>query len=150
MRPKSSASLSSRVRTLGAAAALACTALLASAARADDVSIPFTASKLPNGMTVILHEDHSLPIIAVNVTYRVGSRFEAPHRTGFAHLFEHLMFMGTQRAPTKMFDAWMEGAGGWNNADTNEDRTEFYEVAPPRPCSSCSGSRPTGSATSAR
>jgi predicted Zn-dependent peptidase len=53
------------------------------------------------------------------------------HRTGFAHLFEHLMFMGTERAPTKMFDAWMEGAGGWNNADTTEDRTQFYDVAPP-------------------
>jgi predicted Zn-dependent peptidase len=131
MRLKSSAPLSSRLRVLGAAAALVATVLWAPAARADDVSIPFTTSKLPNGMTVILHEDHSLPIVAVNITYKVGSRFEAPRRTGFAHLFEHLMFMGTQRAPTKMFDAWMEAAGGWNNADTSEDRTEFYDVAPP-------------------
>ncbi len=82
-------------------------------------------------MTVILHEDHNVPIVTVNVTYKVGSRFEVAHRTGFAHLFEHLMFMGTERAPTKMFDGWMEAAGGWNNADTSEDRTEFYDVAPP-------------------
>lgn len=131
MRPRSLSHLASGARTLGVAAAFAYAALAPAAARADDVSIPFTSSKLPNGMTVILHEDHSIPIVAVNVTYRVGSRFEAPHRTGFAHLFEHLMFMGTERAPTKMFDAWMEGAGGWNNADTSEDRTEFYDVAPP-------------------
>jgi predicted Zn-dependent peptidase len=118
-----------RARILGPILVLA--ALVARAAHADDVSIPFTSSKLPNGMTVILHEDHALPIVAVNVTYKVGSRFEVAHRTGFAHLFEHLMFMGTRRAPTKMFDAWMEAAGGWNNADTSEDRTEFYDVAPP-------------------
>jgi zinc protease len=80
-------------------------------ARADDVSIPNVTSKLSNGLTVILHEDHSLPIVAVNIAYRVGSRFEEPKRTGFAHLFEHLMFMGTRRAPTKAFDAWMEAAG---------------------------------------
>ncbi len=98
---------------------------------AGDVSIPFTSSKLPNGMTVIFHEEHSTPIVVVNVTYRVGSRFETTHRTGFAHLFEHLMFMGTRRAPTKMFDAWMEAAGGWNNAWTSEDRTDYYDVAPP-------------------
>jgi zinc protease len=96
-----------------------------------EVSIPFTSSKLPNGMTVIFHEEHSTPIVVVNVTYRVGSRFETTHRTGFAHLFEHLMFMGTRRAPTKMFDAWMEAAGGWNNAWTSEDRTDYYDVAPP-------------------
>jgi hypothetical protein len=117
------------VFTLAALASL--TAFTPALAHADDVSIPFTSSKLPNGLTVILHEDHSVPIVAVNITYRVGSRFEVAHRTGFAHLFEHLMFMGTQRAPTKMFDAWMEGAGGWNNADTSEDRTEFFDVAPP-------------------
>jgi zinc protease len=113
------------------AASVACAALLATTAHADDVSIPYTTSKLPSGMTVILHEDHALPIVAVNITYKVGSRFEVAHRTGFAHLFEHLMFMGTRRAPTKMFDAWMEAAGGWNNADTSEDRTEFFDVAPP-------------------
>ena len=126
--------MSLRLRLLGKLGPLALVAaatLHAPAARADDVAIPFTTQLLANGMTVILHEDHSIPIVTVNLTYKVGSRFEAPHRTGFAHLFEHLMFMGTRRAPTKMFDAWMEAAGGWNNADTSEDRTEFYDVAPP-------------------
>ncbi len=82
-------------------------------------------------MVVIFHEDHSLPIVTVNIGYKVGSRYEEPHRSGFAHLFEHLMFMGTEQVPTKMFDAWMEAAGGWNNAWTSEDRTDYYDVAPP-------------------
>ncbi len=122
------------MRTLArlyAAALLGWLALTAGPARADDVSIPFTTEKLPNGMTVIFHEDHAVPIVAVDITYRVGSRFEALHRTGFAHLFEHLMFMGTRRVPARMFDASMEAAGGWSNAETNEDRTELYDVAPP-------------------
>ena len=96
-----------------------------------EVNIPFTVSTLPNGMTVILHEDHTLPIAVVNVSYSTGSRFEQPRRTGFAHLFEHLMFMGTRRVPTKKFDAWMEANGGWNNAWTSEDRTDYYDVGPP-------------------
>jgi predicted Zn-dependent peptidase len=95
------------------------------------LSVPFTKTTLENGMRVILHEDHTLPIVVVNVTYGVGSRFETEKRTGFAHLFEHLMFMGTRRAPTKMFDAWMEASGGWNNAWTSEDRTDYYDVGPP-------------------
>ncbi len=106
-------------------------AFVPGAARADDVSIPFTSTRLANGMTVILHEDHGLPIVTVNLAYKVGSRFEEPKRTGLAHLFEHLMFMGTRRAPTKAFDAWMEAAGGWNDAETSEDHTEFYDVGPP-------------------
>src|SRR5690349_3582332 len=117
----------SRLRSLLVTAALA----LAPASAAADVAIPFTKTQLPNGMTVILHEDHAVPIVVVNVGYGVGSRFEAAGRTGFAHLFEHLMFMGTRRAPTKAFDAWMESAGGWNNAWTSEDRTDYYDVAPP-------------------
>jgi predicted Zn-dependent peptidase len=98
---------------------------------AGDVSIPFTKTTLPNGLTVILSEDHSLPLVTLDIAYRVGSRFEQAHRTGFAHLFEHLMFMGTRRAPGKSFDAWMESAGGWNNAGTSEDHTEYFDVAPP-------------------
>ena len=81
-------------------------------------------------MTVLLSEDHSLPKVVVNIGYWVGSRFEEPHRTGFAHLFEHLMFMGTQRAPSGQFDKWMEAAGGSNNAYTTEDRTDYYDLAP--------------------
>jgi len=114
----------------GVLAALALT-LAPAMSRADDVSIPFTTTKLANGLTVILHEDHALPIVSANIAYKVGSRFEEPKRTGLAHLFEHLMFMGTRRAPTKAFDAWMEAAGGWNDAETSEDHTDFYDVGPP-------------------
>ncbi len=114
------------------AAAVATSVLCASApSSAQDVSIPFTKSILPNGMVVILSEDHTVPQVAVNVSYSVGSRMEKGGRTGFAHLFEHLMFMGTRRAPTKAFDAWMEAAGGRNNAWTAEDRTDYYDIAPP-------------------
>jgi zinc protease len=102
----------------------------ADAAGGPRVDVPFTKHKLSNGLTVILHEDHALPIVVVNTMFKVGSHFEQPGRTGFAHLFEHLMFMGTSRAPTKMFDAWMEAEGGWNNAWTSEDRTDYYDVGP--------------------
>jgi zinc protease len=113
-------------------AALAGAAVAPRAALAADVKleIPFTKRTLPNGLTVILHEDHTLPFVAVNSLFKVGSHFEERGRTGFAHLFEHLMFMGTARAPTKMFDAWMEGEGGSNNAWTGEDRTDYYDIGP--------------------
>ncbi|MEO6575013.1 MAG: pitrilysin family protein, partial [Polyangiaceae bacterium] len=114
-----------------AAAALFASSIAHAESGGGDVSIPYQSSTLPNGMIVIFHEEHTTPIVVVNVTYKVGSRFETVRRTGFAHLFEHLMFMGTRRAPTKMFDAWMEAAGGWNNAWTSEDRTDYYDVAPP-------------------
>ncbi|MCL2777840.1 MAG: insulinase family protein [Polyangiaceae bacterium] len=114
----------SSIFALGCGAGVLAYAALASA----DVNIPFSRSTLPNGMTVILHEDHAIPMVVVNVSYNVGSRFEKAGRTGFAHLFEHLMFMGTRRAPTKAFDAWMEASGGSNNAWTSQDRTDYYDV----------------------
>ena len=109
---------------------LACS-LVPNASRADDLTIPFTKTTLPNGMVVIFSEDHSVPQVDVNIEYAVGSRVERPGRTGFAHLFEHLMFMGTHRAPTHMFDAWMEQAGGSNNASTHADVTDYYDISPP-------------------
>src|SRR5689334_16304492 len=85
---------------------------------------------LPNGMKIILHEDHSLPVATVNIWYYVGSKDEPPKRSGFAHLFEHLMFMGTERAPTGEYDRIMEGGGGSNNASTTADRTNYYDYGP--------------------
>ena len=116
---------------MGAAACTVALGLGASRADAAGVEIPHERYTLPNGMVVILHEDHASPIVVVDMSYEVGSRFEPKGRTGFAHLFEHLMFMGTRRAPTKAFDAWMEAVGGWNNATTSEDRTHYYDVGPP-------------------
>jgi predicted Zn-dependent peptidase len=72
-----------------------------------------------------------VPQVAVNVAYHVGSSNEREGRTGFAHLFEHLMFMGTARAPRGRFDQWMEASGGRNNADTGSDLTDYYDIAPP-------------------
>jgi zinc protease len=113
------------------AAAVAASVLFApGSSGAQEINIPFVKTALPNGMVVILSEDHTVPQVAVNVSYSVGSRMEKPGRTGFAHLFEHLMFMGTRRAPTKAFDAWMESAGGRNNAWTAEDRTDYFDIAP--------------------
>lgn len=86
--------------------------------------------QLANGMTVILHEDHALPMASINIWYYVGSKDEAERRTGFAHLFEHLMFMGTRRVPDNAFDVLMESAGGHNNASTSEDRTNYYSLGP--------------------
>ena len=100
----------------------------APSAATDDISIPFTKTTLPNGMTVILSADHSLPVVSVNIGYWVGSRFEEPHRTGFAHLFEHLMFLGTRRAPHSVDE--IEANGGEANAWTSEDPTDYTDVAP--------------------
>ena len=92
--------------------------------------IAYEKYTLPNGLQVILHEDHSTPIVAVNTWYHVGSGDEQPGRTGFAHLFEHIMFMGSQNVPVGMFDQWLEAAGADNNGSTTEDRTNYYEVLP--------------------
>jgi len=85
---------------------------------------------LPNGLHVILHEDHASPRVAVNLWYRVGARNEPPGRSGFAHLFEHLMFMGTKRVPDNQFDVLMETGGGANNASTSLDRTNYFSSGP--------------------
>jgi zinc protease len=105
-------------------------AIVVTASTASSLELPFQQTKLDNGLTVIVHEDHLLPEVATNLLYRVGSKDESQGRTGFAHLFEHLMFMGTKRAPNKMFDAWMEAAGGQNNASTSSDVTDYFESGP--------------------
>lgn len=86
--------------------------------------------KLDNGLTVILHEDHALPQVVVNLWYRVGALDEPPGRSGFAHLFEHLMFMGTRRVPGNQFDVVMETGGGANNASTDLYRTNYFSWGP--------------------
>jgi len=93
-------------------------------------SIPVEKYTLPNGLTVILHEDHSDPIIAVAVYYHVGSSRETEGRTGFAHLFEHMMFQRSENVPEDQFFKNIQGAGGSLNGSTNQDRTNYYEVVP--------------------
>ncbi|MDB4951976.1 MAG: peptidase domain protein, partial [Gemmatimonadetes bacterium] len=94
------------------------------------ITIPYTTHTLPNGLTVLLSEDHSTPNVAVTVTYHVGSKNEKPGRTGFAHLFEHMMFTGSGHVPYGTHDKYTEGVGGENNGTTNNDRTFYYDVVP--------------------
>jgi zinc protease len=93
------------------------------------MNIPFTKHTLPNGLDVLIHEDRALPIVAVNVWYHVGSKNEVPGRTGFAHLFEHLMFEGSQHYDRGYFQPLQE-AGASLNGSTNADRTNYWEVVP--------------------
>src|SRR5262245_4637182 len=94
------------------------------------IEVPHELFTLGNGLQVVLAPDHSLPRVEVNLWYHVGSKDEAPGRSGFAHLFEHLMFMGTERVPTGQYDQIMEGGGGANNATTSEDRTNYFDWGP--------------------
>src|SRR6476660_6983679 len=86
------------------------------------IELPYTQFTLANGLRVILHEDHSVPMVSVNMWYHVGSAREKEKRTGFAHLFEHLMFMGSGHVKPGEFDEWLEAAGGDNNGSTETDR----------------------------
>jgi len=92
---------------------------------AAPLQLPYTQFTLPNGLHVILHEDHSTPIVSVNVWYHVGSAREKAGRTGFAHLFEHLMFTGSGHVAEGEFDTRLEAAGGNNNGSTENDRTNY-------------------------
>lgn len=94
--------------------------------RPAPLSVPFTQFTLPNGLHVILHEDHTVPLATLNVWYHVGSAREKPGRTGFAHLFEHLMFEGSKHVKEGEFDTLLEAAGGTNNGSTETDRTNYY------------------------
>jgi zinc protease len=103
---------------------------LSLAASAQDVDIPFRKFVLGNGLTLIVHEDHKAPIVAVNVWYHVGSKNEHPGKTGFAHLFEHLMFGGSEHFHGRYVEA-MERIGATDlNGTTNEDRTNYFETVP--------------------
>jgi zinc protease len=94
------------------------------------LQVPYTEFTLGNGLHVILHRDASVPTVSVNVWYHVGSGSEKPGRTGFAHLFEHLMFEGSKNVPEGAFDQWLEAAGGNNNGSTTNDRTNYYIDVP--------------------
>lgn len=96
----------------------------------SSINIPFETYKLPNGLNVILSIDRTTPTIAVDVWYHVGSKNEMPGRTGFAHLFEHVMFTGSGNVPYGLHDKLTEGVGGNNNGSTSNDRTNYYENIP--------------------
>src|ERR1700732_5151724 len=116
------------------AACLAAVAMLTAGAGAfaqtKDVEIPYQKFVLDNGLTLIVHEDHKAPIVAINVWYHVGSKNERLGKTGFAHLFEHLMFGGSEHHKSRYIEA-MEPIGATDlNGTTNNDRTNYFENVP--------------------
>src|SRR6516162_5671843 len=116
------------------AVALAACACAAAAATLDAAVRPpklqYEISTLPNGLTVVLEEDHSVPIVHLNLTYHVGSKNEKPGRTGFAHLFEHLMFKGSKNVLPEAHTSYVASVGGQSNAYTTDDETVFWETVP--------------------
>ena len=104
--------------------------LLTISAIKASATITFTEYNLPNGLHVILQEDHSTPIVAVSVMYHVGSKNEDPERTGFAHFFEHLLFEGSDNIKRGEYMKFIQSAGGQLNANTTQDRTFYFEVLP--------------------
>src|SRR3972149_5166074 len=94
------------------------------------IQVAYAQFTLPNGLQVIIHEDHSVPIVTVNTWYHVGSARERMGRAGSPLLFEHLMFMGSGHMKYGELDAWLEAAGGENNASTGNDFTNYYINAP--------------------
>ena len=100
------------------------------AARGADVSIPIDKYKLGNGMRVILSRDSAVPVVAVYLVYGVGARSEEKGRTGFAHLFEHMMFEGSANAPKGMHSTQIESSGGADNGSTHPDFTDYFEMLP--------------------
>ena len=96
----------------------------------DKLNISYEKFTMPNGLQVVLHQDHSDPVISYAIMYHVGSSRETPGRTGFAHLFEHLLFSGSENVPNGVFDRVIENAGGSNNGFTSRDVTTYFEIFP--------------------
>ena len=116
---------------------LLCALALSSGAPPQTVSaqtrvppINFRERTLPNGLVVYTAQERSSPTVAIQVWYKVGSKDDPEGRSGFAHLFEHLMFKSTKNMRDEMIDRLTEDAGGWNNASTSDDVTNYYEVVP--------------------
>src|SRR5438105_11826431 len=97
---------------------------------ADTFSVPVVYRRLPNGLRLVVSENHAAPVVVVEVMYRIGFRIEPRNRTGFAHLFEHLMFQGSEHVAKGEHVRLVEGSGGELNANTTEDRTAYYQTLP--------------------
>jgi zinc protease len=121
-----------RRRIAGVSLALALLSILSitSSAAVPPPKLQYQITTLPNGLTVVLSEDHSTPIVHLRITYHVGSKNERPGRTGFAHLFEHLMFKGSKNVQPEAFTSTISSIGGRSNAYTTEDETVFWETVP--------------------
>jgi zinc protease len=112
------------------AAALLLTAGIVTSAASRPPKLQYQISTLPNGLTVVLSEDHSTPIVNLQVWYHVGSKNEKAGRTGFAHLFEHMMFKGSKNVEPEAHTSYISSIGGQSNAYTDDDETVFWETVP--------------------
>ncbi|HEX7190860.1 MAG TPA: pitrilysin family protein [Thermoanaerobaculia bacterium] len=110
--------------------AFALTIPFSAASKLDIPAVAYRHRTLANGMEVYSVKDNAIPRVAIQVWYRVGSKNDPPHRSGFAHLFEHIMFKSTKHMPSEFFDRLTEDVGGENNATTHDDSTNYYEVIP--------------------
>ena len=119
-----------RLSAVAVAAGACAIAVAALDAAVRPPKLQYEISTLPNGLTVVLEEDHSVPIVHLNLTYHVGSKNERPGRTGFAHLFEHLMFKGSKNVEAEAHTSMIASVGGQANAFTTEDETTFWETFP--------------------
>jgi zinc protease len=117
-------------RAVAAAAALGILLTPATQAAVRPPKLDYSMTTLPNGMKVVLLEDHSTPIVHLQMWYHVGSKNEKPGRTGFAHLFEHMMFKGSKNVEPEGHPSYISSVGGQSNATTNEDATVFWETVP--------------------
>jgi zinc protease len=124
------ARLSRSLAAASLAASVFYAATLTSSAASRPPKLQYQISKLSNGLTVILSEDHSTPIVHVQLVYHVGSKNEKPGRTGFAHLFEHLMFKGSKNVQPEQHTSMIASIGGQSNAYTTDDETVFWETLP--------------------
>src|SRR5438045_4267905 len=119
-----------RLSAVAVAAGACAIAVAALDAAVRPPKLQYEISTLPNGLTVVLEEDHSTPIVHLNLTYHVGSKNERPGRTGFAHLFEHLMFKGSRNVQPEAHTSMISSVGGQSNAYTTDDETVFWETVP--------------------
>src|SRR2546425_9431847 len=119
-----------RLSVVAVAAGACAIAVAALDAAVRPPKLQYEISTLPNGLTIVLEEDHSVPIVHLNLTYHVGSKNERPGRTGFAHLFEHLMFKGSKNVQAEAHTSMIASVGGQSNAYTTDDETVFWETAP--------------------
>src|SRR5438045_7947079 len=122
-----------KARTLARAviaAILLAFATLTSSAAVRPPKLQYEITSLPNGLTLVLEEDHSTPIVHLMLVYHVGSKNEKPGRTGFAHLFEHLMFKGSKNVDPEAHTSIIASVGGQSNAYTTDDETVFWETVP--------------------
>src|SRR5688572_30917406 len=126
--------MTSTLRTRVAAVVVAAAVLLAadplSHAAVRPPKLTYTMTTLANGLQVVFLEDHSTPIVHLSLWYHVGSKDEKAGRTGFAHLFEHLMFKGSKNVRADQHPSWITSIGGQANASTDEDATVFWQTVP--------------------